>query len=263
MDQNSENQEEKENNSDEEVENKKRGNNILHCAYCGLSSETHLAQCLECKKWFCNGKLDAFSPSHIIFHLTKSKHKEVYLSQSSQVGEITLQCYNCSCKNIFLLGFLESKEGGSGFIVCREPCLTKFKIDDTYFDKTKWSPLINEKKLLDWIVKEPKSDSELRIVQRVNIRKMSKFEEKWEKEKLLSSQEKPKFLTNFLKSVKLCYKDGQDYLGIFEPLISAEEEYDRKLKETQKKLDINIKFVKGGKKSWLNLDTPEKIMKLN
>ena len=248
MDQNAENQEEKENNSDEEVENKKRGNNILHCAYCGLSSETHLAQCLECKKWFCNGKLDAFSPSHIIFHLTKSKHKEVYLSQSSQVGEITLQCYNCSCKNIFLLGFLESKEGGSGFIVCREPCLTKFKIDDTYFDKTKWSPLINEKKLLDWIVKEPKSDSELRIVQRVNIRKMSKFEEKWEKEKLLSSQEKPKFLTNFLKSVKLCYKDGQDYLGIFEPLISAEEEYDRKLKETQKKLDINIKFVKGGKK---------------
>ena len=63
MDQNSENQEEKENNSDEEVENKKRGNNILHCAYCGLSSETHLAQCLECKKWFCNGKLDAYSPS--------------------------------------------------------------------------------------------------------------------------------------------------------------------------------------------------------
>ena len=249
IDQNPSNQE-KENNSEqeEEEENKKRGNNNLHCAYCGLSSESHLAQCFECKKWFCNGKLDNFSPSHIIFHLTKSKHKEVYLSQSSQVGEITLQCYNCSCKNIFLLGFLESKEGGSGFIVCREPCLTKFKIDDNYFDKTKWAPLISEKKLLDWIVKEPKSDSELRIIQRVNIRKMSKFEEKWEKEKLLSSQEKPKFLTNFLKSVKLCYKDGQDYLGIFEPLISAEEEYDRKLKETQKKLDINIKFVKGGKK---------------
>jgi regulator of nonsense transcripts 1 len=236
----------KDENSDEEDENKNHNN--LHCAYCGLSSEAHLAQCLECKKWFCNGKLDNFSPSHIIFHLTKSKHKEVYLSPSSQVGEITLQCYNCSCKNIFLLGFLESKEGGSGFIVCREPCLTKFKIDDSYFDKTKWAPLISEKKLLNWIVKEPKSDSELRIIQRVNIRKMSKFEEKWEKEKLLSSQEKPKFLTNFLKSVKLCYKDGQDYLGIFEPLISAEEEYDRKLKETQKKMDINIKFVKGGKK---------------
>ena len=55
-------------------------------------------------------------------------------------------------------------------------------------------------------------------------------------------------MINFLKSVKLCYKDGQDYLEIFEPLISAEEEYDRKLKETQKKIDINIKFYKGGKK---------------
>ena len=240
---------EKENNSEEdEVNGNNSRNSNFACAYCGLSSETHLAQCLECKKWFCNGKNDAYSPSHIIFHLTKSKHKEVYLSKESQVGEITLQCYNCACKNIFLLGFLESKEGGNGFIICREPCLTKWKIDDTYFDKTKWAPLINEKKLLDWIVKEPKSDSELRIVQRVNIRKMSKFEEKWEKEKLLSSQEKPKFLINFLKSVKLCYKDGQDYLEIFEPLISAEEEYDRKLKETQKKIDINIKFYKGGKK---------------
>jgi len=164
-------------NSDEEKEENKNHNN-LHCAYCGLSSEAHLAQCLECKKWFCNGKLDNFSPSHIIFHLTKSKHKEVYLSPSSQVGEITLQCYNCSCKNIFLLGFLESKEGGSGFIVCREPCLTKFKIDDSYFDKTKWAPLISEKKLLDWIVKEPKSDSELRIIQRVNIRKIIIFSRK-------------------------------------------------------------------------------------
>ena len=83
MDQNPSNQE-KENNSDqEEEENKKHGNNNLHCAYCGLSNEAHLAQCFECKKWFCNGKLDNFSPSHIIFHLTKSKHKEVYLSQSS------------------------------------------------------------------------------------------------------------------------------------------------------------------------------------
>ena len=240
---------EKENNSEDEEEDENQNrNSIYSCAYCGLSSESHLAQCLECKKWFCNGKLDSYSPSHIIFHLTKSKHKEVFLSKESQVGEITLQCYNCSCKNIFLLGFLESKEGGNGFIVCREPCLTKWKIDDAYFDKTKWAPLINEKKLLDWIVTEPTSDSELRIVQRVNIRKMSKFEEKWEKEKLLSSQEKPKFLTNFLKSVKLCYKDGQDYLEIFEPLISAEEEYDRKLKETQKKMDISIKFFKAGKK---------------
>ena len=226
----------------------KTNKTAMSCSYCGLTNASHLAQCKECKKWFCNGKLDAYSPSHIIFHLTKSKHKEVYINSHSQAGEMDLQCYNCGGKNIFLLGFLESREGGNGFILCREPCLTKWKIDDSEFDKKNWVSLINEKKLLDWIVSEPKIDSELRIVQRVNIRKMSKFEETWEKEKLLSSQEKPKFLTNFLKSVKLCYKDGQDYKDIFEPLISAEEEYDRKLKETQKKTDINIKFYQRGKK---------------
>ena len=51
------NQEKENNSEEEEVEYKNRGNNNLHCAYCGLSSEAHLAQCFECKKWFCNGKL--------------------------------------------------------------------------------------------------------------------------------------------------------------------------------------------------------------
>ena len=42
---------ERENNSEEEEENEnKNRNSNFACAYCGLSSETHLAQCLECKK---------------------------------------------------------------------------------------------------------------------------------------------------------------------------------------------------------------------
>jgi hypothetical protein len=53
---------------------------------------------------------------------------------------------------------------------------------------------------------------------------MNKLEEKWDKVKLQASQEKPKFLGNYLKAAKLCYNDGQDYLDAFEPLISAEVE---------------------------------------
>ena len=117
--------------SDDENNNGNKSDNItMSCSYCGLTNASHLAQCKECKKWFCNGSLDAYSPSHIIFHLTKSKHKEVYLNENSQVGQMDLQCYNCGGKNIFLLGFLESREGRNGFILCREPCLTKWKIDD-------------------------------------------------------------------------------------------------------------------------------------
>ena len=221
----------------------------IRCAYCGIPNIKCLIKCNDCNRWFCNGKLDSFSASHIVFHLTKSKHKEIYVSKESQVGEMVMECYYCQCKNIFLLGILETKEGDSGVLICREPCLTTCKIEDNKYDKTKWAPLITDKKrIIEWIVPEPSTEIEKRICQRVNIRNMSKLEDKWEKDKLLASQEKPKFLGNYLKPVKLSYEDGQDYLETFEPLISAEEEYDRKLKETQKKTDIKTKFVKSGRK---------------
>jgi regulator of nonsense transcripts 1 len=217
----------------------------MRCSYCGIVDPKQLVKCNEkdCQRWFCNGKADDYSASHIVFHLTKSKHKEVYVGNQSQVGEMVLECYNCSSKNIFLLGFLESREGDSGFILCREPCLTTSKIEDDKFDKTRWTPLINDKKLMDWLVPPP-SDNDLKLCRRVNIRSISKLEEKWEKDKIKLSEEKPKFLEKFLKSVKLCYNDGQDYLETFEPLVAAEEEYDRKLKESQKKYNVNATFYK-------------------
>jgi regulator of nonsense transcripts 1 len=188
--------------------------------------------------------------------LTKSKHKEIYVSDKSAVGEMVLECYNCSSKNIFLLGFLESKEGDSGFILCREPCLTSCKIEEEKFDKSKWAPLINDKKILEWIIQEPE-EKDLRLLSRVNVRTMSKLEDKWEKDKLNSQQDKPQFIMNYLKSVKLFYAEGQEYIDTFEPLIIAEEEYDRKLKESQKKPNIKVNFYKYGRKVYAKLLYPK------
>jgi regulator of nonsense transcripts 1 len=226
-------------------------NQEMRCAYCGICNPNLLVRCIEkdCQRWFCNGRVDDYSASHAVFHLTKSKHKEVFVGEQSQVGEMVLECYSCSSKNIFLLGFLESISGDSGFILCREPCLTTCKIEDDKFDKTKWQPLINDKKLMEWIVPFPR-DSDLRLCHRVNIRNMSKMEDKWHKDKLqqVNNDEKPTYLGNFLKAVKLCYNDGQDYLDIHEPLISAEEEYDRKLKESQVKTNIRTTFYKSNRR---------------
>jgi len=223
----------------------------VRCHYCGIINTQLLIKCNEkdCQRWFCNGRTDDYSASHIVFHLTKSKHKEVYVTNSTQVGEMVLECYNCASKNIFLLGFLEAKDGESGFILCREPCLTTCKIEEDKFDKSNWVPLINDKKLLDWIIPLP-DENELKLCHRVNIRTMSKMEDKWEKEKMKefinsSGNERNKNLNiNFLKGIKLFYKDGQDYVDIFEPLISGEEEYDRKLKESQKKHNIKVAFYR-------------------
>lgn len=131
--------------------------------------------------------------------------------------------------------------------IFREPCLTSCKIEEEKFDKSQWTTLINDKKILDWIVQQPE-EKDLKYLSRVNIRTMSKLEDRWEKDKLNNMKEKPIFLGNYLKSVKLCYNEGQEYLDIFEPLISAEEEYDRKLKESQKKQNIKVAFYKQSKK---------------
>jgi len=239
---------------EDEYENEENSNanereKEAHCAYCGISNPSHIVKCNEkdCQRWFCDGRLDEFSASHIVFHLTKSKHKQVFLNENSPIGEMVLECYSCACKNIFLLGFLESREGDTGIILCREPCLSQCKIVEDKFEKSRWVPLIKDKKLLEWIV-PALSESDIKICNRVNIRSMSKMEEKWIKEKLQVSEEKPKFLVNWLKAVKLCYNDGQDYLETFEPLISAEEEYDRKLKESQKKHGISVFFYKANKR---------------
>jgi len=62
--------------------------------------------------------------SHILLHMVKAKHKEVALHPESPFKDIPLECYNCSTKNIFLLGFVSAKTEAVIMIICREPCVT-------------------------------------------------------------------------------------------------------------------------------------------
>lgn len=224
------------------------------CGYCGITKLDRLIKCNDksCQRWFCNGCTDDYSASHIVFHMTKSKHKEVVTSSDSVIPETELKCYHCDSKNIFLLGFLESKDGSSGIILCREPCLTNCKMEDENFNKSDWKSLICDKKILETILPLPE-DKELKICQNVSIRTMSKLEDKWVKEFNSRLKENNQDNQNtqpqtFLQNVKLIYDDGQDYLETFEPLITAEEDYDKKIKENQKKQQIKSSFTKRGKK---------------
>jgi regulator of nonsense transcripts 1 len=47
--------------------------------------------------------------SHIILHLVKARHKEITLHPESQLKDTIIECYNCSSRNIFLLGFVSAK----------------------------------------------------------------------------------------------------------------------------------------------------------
>ena len=35
-----------------------------------------------------------------------------------------LECYNCGCRNVFLLGFIPAKNESVVVLLCRDPCLT-------------------------------------------------------------------------------------------------------------------------------------------
>ncbi len=88
------------------------------CNYCGIHSSASVVKCNTCSKWFCNSRGHT-SGSHIITHLVKARHKEVSLHPDSSLGDTVLECYNCGCRNVFLLGFIPAKADMVVVLLCR------------------------------------------------------------------------------------------------------------------------------------------------
>ena len=118
------------------------------CAYCGVDSPASVVRCSSTGKWFCNSRgLDADGlverrnqPTHIVSHLVRGKFKEVSLHPASPLGDAVLECYNCGCRNAFLLGFIPSKTDAVVVLLCREPCLTLGALRDHGWDLGLWQP---------------------------------------------------------------------------------------------------------------------------
>ena len=60
-----------------------------------------------------------FASSHIVNHLVRAKCKEVTLHKDGPLGETVLECYNCGCRNVFLLGFIPAKADSVVVLLCR------------------------------------------------------------------------------------------------------------------------------------------------
>lgn len=88
------------------------------CKYCGIHSPASVVKCVTCNRWFCNSRGNT-SGSHIINHLVRAKHKEVSLHPDSPLGDTVLECYNCGCRNVFLLGFIPAKSDTVVVLICR------------------------------------------------------------------------------------------------------------------------------------------------
>ncbi|KAJ6389130.1 hypothetical protein OIU77_027473 [Salix suchowensis] len=192
-------------------------------------------------KWFCNSRGNT-SGSHIVNHLVRAKHKEVCLHKDSPLGETILECYNCGCRNVFLLGFISAKTESVVVLLCREPCLNVNALKDMNWDLSQWCPLIDDRCFLQWLVKIPSEQEQLRARQ-ISAQQINKVEELWKTnpDATLEDLEKPG-VDDEPQAVALKYEDAYQYQNVFAPLIKLEADYDKMMKESQSKDNVTIRW---------------------
>ncbi|KAJ2798197.1 ATP-dependent RNA helicase, partial [Coemansia guatemalensis] len=210
------------------------------CSYCGIHAQSSVTKCLGCKKWFCNSR-GGTSSSHIIWHLVKARHKEVQLHPSSQLGEITLECYNCSVRNVFSLGFIPAKRDTVVVILCR-PCASAPSSKDVMWDATQWQPLIHERQLISWLVPAPSAKAQQRS-KAITSQQIRSLEESWARSSGagVADADNPGTEQDIQK-VLLRYEDAYQYQTIFGPLVKIEADHDRRMKEAQTQDGITVRW---------------------
>ncbi|CAN7028274.1 unnamed protein product [Brassica oleracea var. botrytis] len=169
----------------------------------------------SCRKWFCNSRGNT-SGSHIVNHLVRAKHKEVCLHRDSPLGDTILECYNCGCRNVFLLGFISATTDSVVVLLCRDPCLYVNALNDLNLDLSQWwRPLIDDRCCLPWLVKVPSRQEQLRARQ-ISEQQINKIEELWKTNPnaILEDFEKPS-VEDEPQPVQLKYEDSYEvYLYI-------------------------------------------------
>lgn len=214
------------------------------CAYCGLHDPASVVKCVATDKWFCNSRGNS-AGSHIIQHLVRSKHKEVALHPESPLGETVLECYNCGCRNVFLLGFIPSKQDSVVVLLCRDPCLQMNALKDMSWDMTQWLPLIEDRCFLPWLVKVPSEHEQLRARQ-ITAPQIAKLEELWRDNPLATVEDLDRpGIDDEPIAVVNTYDDGYQYQNIFGPLVKMESDYDKKMKEAQTQDGVIVRWDTG------------------
>ncbi|VDP13838.1 unnamed protein product [Soboliphyme baturini] len=233
-----------EDNDDDEAEFYKKDLPEHACRYCGIHDPAAVVHCNQCKKWFCNGRGNTCG-SHIVNHMVRAKHKEVTLHKDGPLGETLLECYNCGCRNVFLIGFISAKADSVVVLLCRQPCASQSSLKDMNWDQSQWKPLISDRQFLSWLVKSPSIQEQSRARQ-ITALQMNKLEELWKDspDATLEDLEKPG-VDEEPEQVLLRYEDAYQYQRVFSPLIELEAEYDRKLKEAQTQENVSVRWDVG------------------
>jgi regulator of nonsense transcripts 1 len=117
-------------------------------------------------------------------------------------------------------------------------------LKDMDWDLNQWMPLIEDRAFLPWLVKVPSEKDQL-CARQITTAQINKLEELWRDDPNanLYDLEQPG-IDDEAQPVLLRYEDGYIFQNILAPLVKLEAEFDRRIKENQKKEDISIRWEK-------------------
>ena len=213
------------------------------CTYCGIHNPACVVRCSATEKWFCNSRCGT-SASCIVHHMVRSKHKEVSLHADSPLGETALECYNCGNRNMFELGFIPAKSESVVVLLCR-PCVNSNGVKDMNWDLTQWEALIQDRCLLSWLVKIP-SELEQGRARQITAAQINKLEDLWKTNATATIEDlDAPGVDDELPPTLLRYDDAYQYHNIFAPLVKAEADYDKSMKESQSQENLLVRWDVG------------------
>ena len=208
------------------------------CRYCGVSTPSCVARCMESGWWFCNGT-GGSTASHLIQHMVRARHKEVCLHPESPLQETIVECYNCGSRNCFNMGFLP-KGDGVVILLCRN-CLGLGALKELGWEHDAWMPLVKDRSFVPWLISVPTEDEQLRA-RKVTAAQIDKLEQLWKTDPsaTIEDLDKASGIEDELAPVQLHYEDGFHFQNVFGPLVQIEADYDRDMKEALTEDNVSV-----------------------
>lgn len=217
------------------------------CAYCGIHNPASVVKCCSTGKWFCNGRMGS-SGSCIVVHLVRSRCREVQLHKDSPLGDAVLECYNSGARNIFVLGFVPVRSDNTVVLLARDTPPNAPAVKDLGVDMAQWQPIVEDRMFVPWLVKPPGDEERLRA-RRLTPQQIGALEELWKARPEAGLDDLDEAggadgggKVAELMPVALRYEDAAQYQSVFHPLCQAEADYDRSLREQQRREGINVRW---------------------
>jgi len=214
------------------------------CSYCGIHNPASVAKCIASGRWFCNGRALG-KVSCIVHHALISRCREFSLHASNPLGGIELHCQATGNRDILELGFAPGNSDEK-VIVSRDFLDLDVKISGLTFDESEWQPLIQDRGLVDWVVKHP-SQKEMKRCKKPSLPVINRLENIWRSGNIdarvsdLVNLDPPK--REEILPVAKHYQNNRMYQSIFSKLIDLEKRTDFYRRKHHKLTNVQIKWI--------------------